>query len=38
MKTKSMKLLLTATALCCAVHAETVAPTIDSVDVRPLPH
>ena len=37
MKTKSMKILLAAAALCGAAFAKD-APTLDSVDVRPLPH
>ena len=37
MKTRSMKILLAAAALCGAACAET-APTLESVDVKPLPH
>ena len=37
MKTKSMKILLAAAAFCGVACAET-APTLESVDVRPLPH
>ena len=37
MKTASMKVLLAAAALCGAACAET-APTLESVDVKPLPH
>ncbi|MBQ6010806.1 MAG: carboxy terminal-processing peptidase [Kiritimatiellae bacterium] len=37
MNTTSMKILLAAAALCGAARAET-APTLESVDVKPLPH
>ena len=37
MKTKSMKVLFAASLICGAACAEN-APTLDSVDVRPLPH
>ena len=37
MNTKSMKILFAAVALCGAVGAKD-APTLDSVDVQPLPH
>jgi len=37
MKTNNMKILLVAAALCGAARAET-APTLESTDVRPLPH
>ena len=37
MKTRNMKILFAAAALCGAVCAKD-APTLDSVDVRPLPH
>ena len=37
MKTRSMKVLFAAAALCGAAFAKE-APTLDSVDVRPLPH
>ena len=37
MKTKRMKILLAATVLYGAAYAET-APTLESVDVKPLPH
>ena len=37
MKTNNMKILLVAAALCCVARAET-APTLESADVRPLPH
>ena len=38
MKTNSMKILAAVAAICGAAYAETVAPTLESVDVRPLPH
>ena len=37
MKAKQMRLLLAAVSLCGAACAET-APTLDTVDVKPLPH